>query len=124
MDEPISDASRAILDGHIVLTRQLAMMGHYPAIDVLGSVSRLKSEITNEEQKEAARKLIEILAYYKESEDMINIGAYKAGSNPKVDLAIKNIDAIKTFLKQNMTEFSSLEDSLKTLKRLAQLSGE
>jgi flagellum-specific ATP synthase len=104
MDEPISDASRAILDGHIVLSRKLATRGHYPAIDVLESVSRLRNDIISETHKGEAMKILELLANYRESEDLINIGAYVTGSNPKVDLAIKNMDAINRFLQQDTNE--------------------
>ncbi|MDP8237829.1 MAG: flagellar protein export ATPase FliI [Candidatus Hatepunaea meridiana] len=116
MDEPISDAARAVLDGHIVLSRKLATMGHYPAVDVLDSVSRLKNEVTSEGQKLGARKVIEMLASYRESEDMINIGAYAAGSNPKVDLAIKNIDSINEFLRQEIQEPSSYQNTFNNLQ--------
>ena len=88
-NEPICDAVRAILDGHIILSRELGAMGHYPAIDVLNSVSRLASRVATPEQREAARKVREALAAYQQSEDLINLGAYAAGSNPTLDAAIR-----------------------------------
>jgi len=118
MDEPISDAARAILDGHIVLSRKLATKGHYPAVDVLRSISRLKNEIIKDDQKQDSQKFLELLANYRESEDLINIGAYVAGSNPKVDLAIKNMDAMNQFLRQDMQDSSSLRETIKALRTI------
>ncbi|MBT3234161.1 MAG: flagellar protein export ATPase FliI [Calditrichaeota bacterium] len=123
LDEPISDAARAILDGHIVLSRKLATKGHYPAIDVLESVSRLKSEVTPKNQKLDAQKILEMMASYRESEDMINIGAYVTGSNPRVDLAIDNIDNINDFLRQDMDESSCFEDTLSRLQNVVANTG-
>ena len=88
-NEPICDAVRAILDGHIILSRQLGAMGHYPAIDILNSVSRLAGKIAPANQQDAARKIREALAGYQQSEDLINLGAYAAGSNPRLDAAIR-----------------------------------
>ncbi len=118
MDEPISDAARATLDGHIVLSRRMATRGHFPAIDVLESVSRLKSEVASPEQLKQSQKVLEMLANYHDSEDLINIGAYAAGSNPKVDLAIKNIDKINQFLTQDMNESSDFNTTLSKLKQI------
>lgn len=123
MDEPISDAARSILDGHIVLSRAMATKGHYPAIDVLESVSRLKNEITSEEHKHYAQKILETLATYKEHEDLINIGAYQKGSNPKVDTAIENIDAINKYLRQDINESIDFDKNFELLKKLAQQIG-
>jgi len=118
MDEPVADTARSILDGHIVLSRKLATKGHYPAIDVMGSVSRVKNEVTTDEQKEFNQDLLELMAVYQESEDLINIGAYVAGSSPKVDQAIKKIESINQFLKQDVDERSSLLDTLAALRQL------
>lgn len=118
MDEPVADTARSILDGHIVLSRKLATKGHYPAIDVLGSVSRVKNEVTTDEQKKFTQELLELMAVYQESEDLINIGAYVPGSSPKVDQAIKKIDSINSFLKQGVDERSSLVDTLSGLRQL------
>ncbi|HCL00244.1 MAG TPA: flagellar protein export ATPase FliI [Candidatus Marinimicrobia bacterium] len=119
MDEPISDASRAILDGHIVLSRKMSTKGHYPAIDVLESISRLKNEVTSMEQEKCSQKVLEMLADYRNSEDLINIGAYAPGSNPKIDLAIKNINAINQFLQQDINISANFEETLSHLMKLA-----
>jgi len=112
MDEPISDASRAILDGHIVLSRRLATRGQYPAIDVNQSISRLRTEVVSDKQRDQSQAILEMLADYSDSEDMINIGAYVAGSNPSVDKAIDKIDDIRNFLKQDMRDSAPFEDTM------------
>lgn len=104
MNEPIADAVRGILDGHIVLSRQLAHLNHYPAIDVLASVSRLMTELATDQHKNAAGRLRNVLATYRDNQDLINIGAYAKGSNPRIDNAIKMIDSVNEFLRQNVTE--------------------
>ncbi|MCQ6557919.1 flagellar protein export ATPase FliI [Paenibacillus mendelii] len=104
MNEPIADAVRGILDGHIVLSRDLAHKGHFPAIDVLSSVSRVMKEIVSEEQQDAANELKRLLAIYKDSEDLINIGAYQRGSNTEIDRAIEQIDHIRAFTRQKTSE--------------------
>lgn len=104
MNEPIADAARGILDGHIVLSRKLAAKNHYPAIDILSSISRLMSEIADEKHKKKAGELRDILATYNESEDLINIGAYKKGTNPNIDRSIELIEPLNSFLKQGMQE--------------------
>lgn len=118
MEDPISDSARSILDGHIVLSRKLANRGHYPAIDVLQSVSRLKNEVTDQEHRENSIKILEILANYYDSEDLIKIGAYQQGSNPKIDEAIKKIDPINNFLKQKIEESSEMDDTIKKMNAL------
>ena len=118
MDEPIADAVRSILDGHILLSRKLASKGHYPAVEILGSISRVMNSVIEKEQKEAAAKLIEIMATYKEAEDIINIGAYSAGSNPQIDYAISKIDRVNKFLKQQIEEKSEFKDTLQQLKAI------
>lgn len=118
VNEPISDTVRGVLDGHIVLSRHLANRNHYPAIDVMGSISRLMSEIAPEEQKAAAGKLREVLANYTDAEDLINIGAYVRGSNPKVDEAISKIDAVNGFLKQGIFEKSSFDQASSELSSI------
>ena len=110
-NEPIADTVRGILDGHIVLSRQLAHKNHYPAIDILNSVSRLMKEIASEEQNNAASKARDILATYKEAEDLINIGAYEEGSNKEIDLAVKYIGKVNSYLKQGVNEVSQFEVS-------------
>ncbi len=118
MDEPIADAARGILDGHMVLSRDLAAKNHYPCIDINQSVSRLFSVICGPDQKTAAGKLREVLARYSEAEDLINIGAYAKGSNPKIDNAISKIDAVNAFLCQGTLENIGFEDAVKTLTRI------
>ncbi|MDH7602696.1 MAG: flagellar protein export ATPase FliI [Armatimonadota bacterium] len=118
MNEPVADTVRGILDGHIVLSRDLAARNHYPAIDVLASVSRLMSDVTTPEHRLLAGKLREVLATYKANEDLINIGAYAAGSNPKIDFAISRIDAVNSFLKQQVEESASFEATLSAMRGL------
>lgn len=115
MNEPVADSVRSILDGHIVLSRALAHKNHYPAIDVLASVSRLMSEIATPEHKKIAGELRDTLATYRSAEDLINIGAYVDGSNPKIDYAKANIDAVNTFLKQQVSDKAPYEETVGTL---------
>lgn len=115
MNEPIADAVRGILDGHIVLSRKLAAKNHYPAIDILTSISRLMSEIADSEIQLKAGDLRDVISTYNEAEDLINIGAYQKGSNPKIDKAIKLISSVEDFLKQRMTEHSELNETLDKL---------
>lgn len=117
-NEPIADAVRGILDGHIVLSRALAAKNHYPAIDVLNSISRLMNEITEEEHKDAAAISRDLMATHKESEDLINIGAYVKGSNNKVDMAIHYIDSINKFLTQRVEEQTEFNDTINWLKSM------
>jgi len=119
LNEPISDAVRGILDGHIVLSRSLAAANHYPAVDVLNSVSRLMPDITSEEHRAQAGKLRDWLAAYRQAEDLINIGAYVAGSNPRVDEAIASRQSIIDFLRQGMDEYNDYDDTLNKLKAIA-----
>lgn len=116
-NEPIADAVRGILDGHIVLTRELAMQNHYPAIDTLQSISRVMNDIISEEHKKYAGKLREYLAIYQDAKDLIDIGAYVAGSNPRIDEAIKHIDGINNFLRQGVDEKVSFIETLEQLKK-------
>ncbi|NOV03169.1 flagellar protein export ATPase FliI [Paenibacillus planticolens] len=115
MNEPIADAVRGILDGHIVLNRSIANKGHYPAIDVLSSVSRVMKEIVPTEHMEAADHLKRLLSIYKDSEDLINIGAYQKGSNPNIDVAMDHIDAIWDFTKQKTSEKLTYEEAQERL---------
>jgi len=109
-NEPIADAVRSILDGHIVLSRALASKNHYPAVDVLNSISRLMTEIADEKHLKAAGEARDLLAIYRDSEDLINIGAYVKGSNIKIDSAIKYNDKINEFLKQKMDDSTTFEE--------------
>jgi flagellum-specific ATP synthase len=119
-NEPICDAVRAILDGHIILSRQLAAQGHYPAIDILHSVSRLTSQIATPPQKEAARKMREALSAYRDAEDLIQLGAYVSGTNTVLDSAIQLRPELLDFLRQDHLATSSLQE---TLNRMQALSG-
>jgi len=123
MSDPVADSARAILDGHIVLSRELAMESHYPAIDVLQSISRLMPDIVDAKHKELASRFIETMATYKKVEDMINLGAYKEGSNAKVDQAIKLYDKLRMYLKQGMNERRDFADSLQGLYFLFENAG-
>ncbi|MEJ2157567.1 MAG: flagellar protein export ATPase FliI [Desulfobacteraceae bacterium] len=118
MNEPIADAARSILDGHIVLTRELADQNHYPAIDVLKSVSRVMVDITGLQHKHDANRLKELLATYRKAEDLVNIGAYVNGSNPKIDQAIERIELINQYLRQDITENVHFEESLEQLNKI------
>lgn len=118
MNEPIADAARSILDGHIVLSRELAAMNHYPAIDILNSVSRVMVDIVPDEHKLAAGKLRDVLATYKDASDLINIGAYVPGSNPKIDYAREMIQGVNDFLVQGIEEKSDLTEARSKLCEL------
>ncbi|MCU0579507.1 MAG: FliI/YscN family ATPase [Desulfobacterota bacterium] len=118
INDPIADAVRSIADGHIVLSRDLAHQNHYPAIDVLGSISRVMPDITSAEHQAARRELVAALAVYKKAEDLIHIGAYASGSNPQIDQAIKKMPAINAFLQQGVTEKVDLPRSLVELQSL------
>jgi flagellum-specific ATP synthase len=115
MNEPIADAVRGILDGHIVLHRNLANKGHFPAIDVLSSVSRVMNNIVSDEQQEAAEQLKRLLTVYRDSEDLINIGAYQRGSNAEIDKAIQYYDLIKSYTQQRTNEKVSLQEAQERL---------
>ncbi len=115
-NEPISDTVRSIIDGHIVLSRKIASRNHYPAIDVLSSLSRLMSGIATPEQKQAAGQLRNMMSIYKENEDLISIGAYKQGNNPELDRAISHMPKINEFLQQKVEEPCRFEDTLNLLQ--------
>lgn len=120
-NEPVADAVRSIVDGHIVLSRDLASRAHYPAVDILRSVSRVMNDIASETHKKAARRILALTAAYEEARDLLNIGAYVPGSNKEIDDAVKHIDAIKGFLRQDINEKSPLED---TVNRMLALAGD
>ncbi len=117
-NEPITDTARSILDGHIMLDRKLAHKNHYPAIDVLQSISRVMSSIAGKEHKEAAGKLKNVMATYQEAEDLINIGAYKSGSNKNIDYAIEKIDAVNDFLLQETHDKFTFEEIMEMMEGL------
>jgi flagellum-specific ATP synthase len=116
VNEPISDTVRGIIDGHIVLSRKIAMQNHYPAIDVLGSISRLMNDIVSEEQIDTAGKMRNLMSLYEANSDLINIGAYKSGSNKALDEAISKIDEINRFLKQKVDEKFMFDESNELMK--------
>ncbi len=118
LSDPIADAAMSVLDGHIVLSRELAMQGHYPAIDVMRSVSRLMLDIVDEGHKEKALRFLEVLSTYRKYEDMINIGAYQSGTNIEIDYAIAMIDKLREYLRQGINERMDLADSIHGLYML------
>jgi FliI/YscN family ATPase len=118
-NEPICDAVRGILDGHFILSRQLAAQGHYPAIDILHSVSRLSSALSKPDQKQAALKMRQALAAYRDSEDLIQLGAYVAGSNPVLDAGLRMRPELLGFLRQDQVETSPLGETLKRMEALS-----
>ena len=115
MDEPVADAVRGILDGHLVLSRELAHQNVYPAIDILSSISRLMPEVTEKRHYDIAGQVRNIYSTYMKNSDAITLGAYKKGSDPKIDNAIKRHARIESFIKQGMTETYSFEDTVKEL---------
>jgi flagellum-specific ATP synthase len=117
-NEPIADAARSILDGHITLSRDLASKNHYPAIDVLQSISRIMNDIIDEKHRRAAKNILNAVATYRKAEDLINIGAYVAGSNEGIDFAIRMIDKINTFLQQDMNESIGFDETRRQLLAL------
>jgi flagellum-specific ATP synthase len=118
-NDPIADATRGILDGHIVLTRELAARNHYPAIDILASTSRVMKDVVDPQQVKDAGELRELLAIFRDAEELVNIGAYRAGTNPRIDRALELIGPINSFLRQGEKEDSPMEETLMTLAELA-----
>ncbi|MCF8086377.1 MAG: FliI/YscN family ATPase [Desulfohalobiaceae bacterium] len=123
MNEPVTDTVRSILDGHIVLSRQLASKNHYPPIDVLQSSSRLMNDLVEEEHQRWSGRLKDVLATYQESEDLINIGAYSSGSNKRIDDALKHIDPVNAFLRQSKEEKVPLDQAVREMKAVFQPDG-
>lgn len=123
LSEPVSDAVRSIVDGHIVLSRQLAARNHYPAIDILGSVSRVMNDIVDKKHLRLARTLVEHKAVYEDARDLINIGAYAPGNNPRIDAAIRNIDAVDKFLRQGIDEQVTLEEAVLRMEKIFSETG-
>lgn len=118
MTEPVTDTARGTLDGHIVLSRNLANKNHYPAIDVLASISRVMGDVVTEEQVKLANEIKRVMAVYKEAEDLINIGAYIKGSNPNIDYAIEYIESINRFLRQDIYDHFTFEQVLEQMKEV------
>jgi flagellum-specific ATP synthase len=116
--DPVADAARATLDGHVVLSRKLASAGHFPAIDVLGSVSRVMTDVADGKHQGLAREARELLAAYRESADLIEVGAYVAGSNPRVDRAVRLVGPLNAFLRQGPGERAALPETLSSLGRI------
>jgi len=119
MNEPISDTVRGILDGHIVLSRAIANSNHYPPIDVLGSVSRVMPDIITREHMTDYGNLKNMIAVYREAEDLINIGAYKQGANPEIDRSVKLHNSIQSFLKQDMNDCFTFEQTMELMSGIA-----
>jgi flagellum-specific ATP synthase len=117
-NEPISDTVRGIIDGHIMLSRKIAHRNHYPSIDILGSVSRLMSEIASKEHKAVAGEIRKIMAIYQENQDLIAIGAYKHGTNPTLDNAVKKIEAVNKFLQQPTNKGVNFNDTIKMMEEI------
>ena len=113
--DPVADSARSLLDGHIVLSRKLADRGHFPAVDILASVSRLMPVVTNEEHKQAAQRLKEIYATYQDAEDLINIGAFAPGSNKRIDAAVALIEPLRMFLTQRIRERTPFDETVSQL---------
>ncbi|HEY8542184.1 MAG TPA: FliI/YscN family ATPase [Pseudothermotoga sp.] len=120
-NEPISDTVRSVVDGHIMLSRRLAELNHYPAIDVLASISRLMIDIVSKDHLEANKKLRSLMAVYYEAKDLIDVGAYRPGSNPQIDKAIKMIDSINAFLKQGIDEKPTYDQTINQLLKLSNM---
>jgi flagellum-specific ATP synthase len=120
LNDPVADSVRALLDGHIVLNRELAWRNHYPCIDVLASVSRLMPDLVPVQYLERAGKIRELISTYHKAEDMINIGAYSKGSNPKIDLALRKIDTVNSFLRQRYDEQTRVDDAMARVREITQ----
>jgi len=118
INDPIPDAVRAILDGHVVLSREIAARALYPAIDILNSISRVMIDIAESKQIERARRFSELLSTYQKAEDLINIGAYKAGSNPRIDKAIEKWEELQAYIRQDINEKVTMNESLEALSRI------
>lgn len=123
-NEPIADAARSILDGHVVLDRRLAVAGHFPAVDALGSISRVASRVTTSQQRADATRLRAVMAARRQAQDLIDVGAYAAGSNPLVDTAVTHAGAIDAFLRQGMADAAGADESWARLRALVQQMGE
>jgi flagellum-specific ATP synthase len=122
-NEPIADAARSILDGHVVLTRDLAVQGHFPSIDVLASVSRVAPRVTTDAQRTLAQQLRQVLAARRRAQDLLDVGAYAAGSNPLVDAAVANSAAIDSFLRQPVNVVAHADESWTRLAALVTMMG-
>jgi len=117
-NEPISDTVRGIVDGHIVLSRKVAMRNHYPAIDVLASISRLMSNIVSDDHNQLAGSIRQMLSVYQDNQDLLSIGAYKSGSNPELDEAIRRMGAINELLQQKVDVKATYEETVQQMRKL------
>lgn len=117
-NEPIADTVRGIVDGHIVLSRKLANSNHFPAIDISASISRLMTDIVPPEHRALASRIRDVMGTYEKNADLVSIGAYKAGTNPKLDYALSKIDGIQQFLSQGVDEGFTYEEDLEAMRRL------
>ena len=122
-NEPIADAARSILDGHVVLDRRLAVVGHYPSVDAVGSVSRVAGRVTSAEQRRLATSLRAVLAARRQAQDLLDVGAYVPGSNPRVDAAVAHADRIDAFLRQRIDEPAPAQQSWAALAALVETLG-
>ena len=122
-NEPIADAARSILDGHVVLDRKLAVTGHFPSVDALGSVSRVASKVTSPPQRAAATTLRKVMAARRAAQDLLDVGAYQRGTNPLVDAAVDHQGAIDSFLQQGMDDRARSADSWAALSQLTSRFG-
>jgi flagellum-specific ATP synthase len=118
-NDPIADATRGILDGHIVLSREMAARNHFPAIDILASASRVMRAVVHPQQVADAGEIRELLAIYRDAEELVNIGAYRPGTNPRIDRSLQMIQPIRDFLRQDIDEKAEPEDTLSSLAELA-----
>ena len=123
MNDPVGDAARSILDGHIVLSREIASKNHYPAIDVLVSASRVMGDVVKPEHRAAAGKIRELMAAYRKAEDLVNIGAYRQGANPTIDRALKQISSINMLLQQDMHENIGASESVGMMSGIVDAGG-
>ena len=117
-NEPISDTVRGIVDGHIVLSRKVAMRNHYPAIDILASISRLMSNIVSDDHNQLAGRIRQMLSVYRDNQDLLSIGAYKSGSNPELDEAIRRMEAINALLQQKVDIKATYEETVQQMRKL------
>jgi flagellum-specific ATP synthase len=117
LTDPVVDSSRACLDGHIVLSRNLAMAGHFPAVDVLASVSRVMNDVVSTDHRTLARRVRDVLSAYKDAADLVEVGAYVSGTNPRVDAALRCINDVNVFLRQEPNERFALTETLTRLRQ-------
>ena len=123
LNDPVGDSARSILDGHVVLSRDIAAQNHYPAIDVLVSASRVMNDVTDKKHQKESGKIRELMAAYRKAEDLVNIGAYRQGANPTIDRALAQIDPINRLLRQDIDENVSAASALGEMEKIIQAGG-